>query len=233
MNSTSFFSCVEEAAKLYSFLLNVLINIYVFPLFDICDEEPSFLLTFSKNSSIRKYVCETNPSVKFDGLLVRVSLEKDIVTYKTFITTTIAPNYNISNRCESLGYKDGFKVFTSQKDVLDECLRLENAFLECIPQDLDKLNGECLICNTETTLVKLPCHKTHIVCEQCAAKIVERNCTCPFCRSVFTTTVVLKDKDEYEDEYEYEYEHEDCWQDCQQIYVEKEEEKYFRKVAKK
>ena len=112
-------------------------------------------------------------------------------------------------------------------------LRLENAFLECIPQDLDKLNGECLICNTETTLVKLPCHKTHIMCEQCAAKIVERNCTCPFCRSVFTTTVVLKNENEDEDEDEEEYEHEDCWQNCQQIYVEKEEEKYFRKVSRK
>ena len=233
MNSTSVFSCVEEAAKLYSFLLNVLINIYIFPLFDICDEEPSFHLTFSKNSSIRKYVCETDPSVKFDGLLVRVSLEKEVVTYKTYITTNIGPNYNVSNRCESLGYKDEFKVFTSQKEVLDECLRLENAFLECIPQDLDKLNGECLICNTETTLVKLPCHKTHIMCEQCAAKIVERNCTCPFCRSVFTTTVVLKNENEDEDEDEEEYEHEDCWQNCQQIYVEKEEEKYFRKVSRK
>lgn len=124
----------------------------MFPLFDICDEESSFQLTFSKNSSIRKYVCEINPSSKFDGLLVRVFLEKNVVTY---ITTNIAPNYNISNKCVSLGYK----VFTSQKDVLDECLHLE----KCISQELVKLNGECLICNTETNLIKLPCHKTHIV----------------------------------------------------------------------
>lgn len=78
-----------ETAKLYSFLLNVLIDLYRFPSFDIADEESFFVL--------RKY---SDPSVRIDGIMIHVFLEKDVMCYKTFLTTNIAPNYRITNRCD-------------------------------------------------------------------------------------------------------------------------------------
>jgi hypothetical protein len=110
-----------ETAHLYDFLLNILIDVYRFQEFDIADEVSCFVLEFSENSSVRKY---SDSSIKIDGIMIRVFLEKDVVSYKTFLTTNLAPNYRITSRCEVLGYKEEFKVFTSRKDVLDECLRI-------------------------------------------------------------------------------------------------------------
>jgi len=120
------FDLVMEAADLYSFLLNVLIDVYKFSDFDIADEEPLFPLEFAQDSSIRHYVCAEDPSIKIDGMSINVVAKNDVLTYKTFLTTNLAPNYNVTIKCSSLGYKDGCKVFTSKQDVLDECLRLEN-----------------------------------------------------------------------------------------------------------
>ena len=221
----SFIDLIMETAKLYSFLLNVLIDVYRFPLFDIADEESFFVLEFSENSRVRKY---SDLSTRIDGIMIRLFLEKDVVSYKTFLTTNIAPNYRITNRCEVLGYQEEFKVFRSTKDVLDECLRIENAFVQVAPTDLKKSEGECSICNMEkTTLLAWPCYSSHTVCEECTAKIIQKNCVCPFCRSVLSTTVVPKessnckdDESDYESDYEY-FEH--CVDD---------EEKYFSKHRK-
>ena len=115
------FDLVMEAADLYSFLLNVLIDVYKFSDFDIADEEPLFALEFAQDSSIRHYVCAEDPSIKIDGMSINVVAKNDVLTYKTFLTMNLAPNYNVTIRCSSLGYKDGCKVFTSKQDVLDEC----------------------------------------------------------------------------------------------------------------
>jgi hypothetical protein len=199
-----------ETARLYSFLLNFLIDVYRFPEFDIADEESCFFLEFSENSRVRKY---SDPLIK------------------TFLTTNLAPNYRITNRCEALGYKEEFKVFTSTKDVLDECLRIENAFVQVAPTDLKKSQGECSICNMETTLLEWPCYSSHTVCQECTAKIIQKNCACPFCRSVLPTTVVpkeeskdCKDDNDYQCEYECDYEYFEDGVD--------EEEKYFSKYRK-
>ena len=224
----SFIDLIMETAKLYSFLLNVLIDVYRFPLFDIADEESFFVLEISENSRVRKY---SDPSIRIDGIMIHVFLEKDVVTYKTFLTTNLAPNYRITNRCEVLGYKEEFKVFTSTKDVLDECLRIENAFVEVAPTDLKKSEGECSICNMEkTTLLAWPCYSSHTVCEECTAKIIQKNCVCPFCRSVLQTTIVpkesidCKDDTNYESDYESDYEYFEDGVD--------DEEKYFSKHRK-
>lgn len=234
MNS---YDLIMETAKLYSFLLNVLISVYRFPEFDIADEESFFVLEFSKNSCVRKYSCVQDPSIRIDGIMIHVVLQKDVVSYKTSLTTNLAPNYRITNRCSVLGYQDGFKVFTSTKDVLDECLRVENAFVVVAPTDLEKSNGECSICNMETTLLAWPCYSTHYVCEECTAKIIKTNCVCPFCRSALPTTVVPKEEsndckdddtkhetneDESDDESDYEY----------FDYSVDDEEKYFSKLRK-
>ena len=223
--------CVEEAAKIYSFLLNVLIDIYTFSDFNIEDEEPLFSLDFSKNSSIRKYSCAEDPLVKLDGLTINVFLQNEVVSYKTFLTTNLAPNYKHTIRCTALGYKDGFKVFTSKQDLLDECLMLENAFVKTTSKDLNKSNGECSICNIDSTLVELPCHNLHTICEQCISKIVELNCACPFCRSVLPTTVTLKEANEEanEEAEEANEEEEEYFED----YCLYDEENYFSKHRKK
>jgi len=185
---------VMETSKLYDFLLNLLIDVYRFPPFDIADEESFFILEFSKNSCVRKYSCVEGQQ-RIDGMMIHVSLEKDdVVSYKTFLTTNLAPNFRITNRCGVLGYKDELKVFATTKDVLEECLRVENSFVEVAPTDLEKSKGECSICNTETTLLAWPCYSTHTVCEECTSKIIEKNCVCPFCRSVLQTTVVPKEE---------------------------------------
>ena len=217
----SFIDLIMETAKLYSFLLKVLVNLYRFPSFDISDEESFFVLEFSENSCVRKY---SDPSVRIDGIMIHVFLEKEVVSYKTFLTTNLAPNYRITNRCEILGYKEEFKVFTSTKDVLDECLRIENAFVEVAPKDLKKSKGECSICNMETTtLLAWPCYSTHTVCEECTVKIIQKNCACPFCRCILQTTVVPKEEETYESDYESDYEY---FEDG--VYnEEKYEEKYF------
>lgn len=229
MNS---FDLIMETSKLYSFLLNILIDVYRFPEFDIADEESCFVLEFSENSRVRKY---SDPSIKIDGIMIRVFLEKDVVSYKTFLTANLAPNYRITNRCEVLGYKEEFKVFTSTKDVLDECLRIENAFVKVALTELKKSEGECSICNMEkTTLLAWPCYSTHTVCEECTAKIIQKNCACPFCRSVLPTTVVPKEEtidckdDDYQSEYETDYETDyEYFEDGVD-----DEEKYFSKHRK-
>lgn len=219
------FDLIMETADLYSFLLNVLIDVYRFSDFDIADEEPLFSLEFSQNSCIRQYVCTEDPSIKIDGVHINVVIENDVLTYKTSLTTNLAPNYKVRIKCSSLGYKDGFKVFTTKQDVLDECLRLENAFVKSAPKDLVKTNGECSICNIETTLLEWPCHHSHTICEQCTNKILkQQKCVCPFCRSALPTTFLLKedvaekvlDEEEEKDNYYYDY------------YLDDEEE-YFRK----
>jgi hypothetical protein len=226
-------SCIDlimETAKLYSFLLNVLIDVYMFPPFDIADEESFFILEFSKNSCVRKYSCVKDPSVRIDGMMIHVVLEKNVVRYKTFLTTNLAPDYRITNRCEVLGYKDEFKVFTTPKDVLDECLRVENAFVVVAPTDLEKSKGECSICNTETTLLAWPCYNTHTVCEECTSKIIEKNCVCPFCRSVLPTTVVPKDIPTEDEVNEHEVDECDYESDYEYFdYSVDDEEKYFLK----
>jgi uncharacterized Zn finger protein (UPF0148 family) len=85
----------------------------------------------------------------------------------------------------------------------------------------------------KTTLLAWPCYSTHNVCEDCTAKIIQKNCVCPFCRSVLPTTVVVKEETkeetkeenkEYESDYDYESDYE---------YFEDgvdEEEKYFSKI---
>jgi len=225
------FDLIMEAANLYTFLLNVLIKDYVFSDFDIADEESCFGLEFSKDSCIRKYLCEENPSVTIDGLWINVFLVGDILSYKISLTGKLSPNNRFTIRCSSLGYKDGFKVFTSKQDVLDECLRIENAFVKSAPKDLVKTTGECSICNTETTLLEWPCHNLHTICEKCTNKIVEKNCVCPFCRSALPTTFSLKeevlvvdplpqdDDEDYDEDEDQEYYHD--------YYL--EEEKYFIK----
>jgi hypothetical protein len=204
------FDLIMEAANIYAFLLNALIEVYVFSDFDIADENSCFGLEFSKNSCIKKYSCVEDPSVTIDGLWINLFLENDVVNYKISLTTNLAPDYRITIRCSSLGYKDGFKVFTSKQEVLDECLRLENSFVKQAPKDMVKSNGECSICNTETTLLEWPCHNSHTICEQCTNKIVEKNCVCPFCRSALPTTFSLKEEviplevpheDEYDEDY--------------------------------
>ena len=202
----SIFDIIEEAGTIYSFLLNKLIKIFVFSDFDISDEESCFGIEFSKNSSIRKYSCTDDPSFKISGLWINVFLDKNVVSYKTSLTMKVSEEHRFSQRCESLGYKDKYKVFTSKQDVLDECLRLENAFVETTSRDLNKSEGECSICNVEKTLVEFPCHNSHTVCEECTAKIVDLNCVCPFCRSVLPTTVILKEHEYFED-YDEEDEH--------------------------
>ena len=222
-------SILEETAAIYSFLLNKLIKVFVFSDFDISDEESSFGLEFSKNSSIRKYSCADDPSFKIDGMWINVFLEKNVVVYKTCLTMKLAEDYRISKRCASLGYKDEYKVFTTKQDVLDECLRLENAFVNSAPEYLIKSKGECSICNIEKTLLEWPCHNSHTICQECTTKIVELNCSCPFCRSVLPTTIVLK-QDKDEDEYEDYYTEEDyCIDYCIDEYCRLYEEDFFRK----
>lgn len=225
------FDLVMEAANLYSFLLNVLIDVYKFSDFDISDEEPFFALEFSKNSCIRQYLCAEDPSIKIDGMNINIVVANDVLTYQTSLTTNLAPNYKITIRCSSLGYKDGFKVFTSKQDVLDECLRVENAFVKSAPTDLVKTKGECSICNIETTLLEWPCHHSHTMCEKCTNKIVrQQKCVCPFCRSALPTTFLLKedvtekvllDEDEDQDYDDYYIHYYDDYLD--------DEERYFRK----
>jgi hypothetical protein len=243
MNSTfsnsNLFRLIDETANIYSFLLNALIDVYTFSDFDIADEEPLFSLDFSKNSSIRKYSCVEDPSLKFDGLTINVFLENDVVSYKIFLTSNLAPNYKYTIRCAALGYKDGFKVFTSKNDLLEECLRLENnAIVESAPTDLTKSEGECSICNMETTLLTWPCHNSHTICEQCTAKIVDKNCMCPFCRSVLPTTVAPKEESTNEDsnndestneflEEEYDYNNYDYYLDDEEFYFTKHMHKSF------
>ena len=225
------FDLVMEAGVLYSFLLNFLIDVYRFSDFDISDEEPLFSLEFSKNSCIRQYVCAEDPSIKIDGMHINVVAENDVITYKTSLTTNIAPNYKVKIRCSSLGYKDGCKVFTSKQDVLDECLRVENIFVKSAPTDLVKTKGECCICNIETTLLEWPCHHSHTICEQCTNKILkQQKCVCPFCRSALPTTFILKEdvtekvqNDEEDDE-----EDDDYYSQYYDYYLDDEED-YFRK----
>jgi len=217
---------VMETADLYSFLLNVLIDVFRFSDFDIADEQTFFPLEFSKNSCIRQYVCVNDPSIKIDGMRINIfQEEKDIITYKTSLTTNLAPNYNVTIKCSSLGYKDGFKLFKNKQDVLDECLRLENAFVKSAPKDLVKTKGECSICNIETTLLEWPCHNLHTICEECTNKILKKEkCVCPFCRSTLPTTFLLKEEkvqnDEDEEDNKDYYINDDCIDD---------EEDYFRK----
>lgn len=227
------FDLVMEAVDLYSFLLNVLIDVYKFSDFDISDEEPFFSLEFAQNSCIRQYVCTEDQSIKIDGMNINVVAENDVITYKTSLTTNLASNYKVRIKCSSLGYKDGCKVFTSKQDVLDECLRVENIFVKSAPTDLVKTKGECCICNIETTLLEWPCHHSHTICEQCTNKIVKQtNCVCPLCRSVLPTTFLLKedvtekvvlDEDESQDydDYYIDYYYQDNSLD--------DEEDYFRK----
>ena len=91
--------------------------------------------------------------------------------------------------------------------------------------------GECSICNMETTLLAWPCYSTHTVCEECTVKIIQKNCECPFCRSVLPTTIVAKEEfndckndNDYQSEYECDYEYFEDGVD--------EEEKYFSKYRK-
>jgi hypothetical protein len=83
----------------------------------------------------------------------------------------------------------------------------------------------------ETTLLGWPCYSSHTVCEECTAKIIQKNSACPFCRSVLPTTVVpkeesndCKDDNDYQCEYECDYEYFEDGVD--------EEEKYFSKYRK-
>ena len=225
------FDLVMETADLYSFLLNVLIDVYSFSDFDIADEQTFFHLEFSKNSCIRQYVCVNDPSIKIDGMHINIfQEEKDVITYKTSLTTNLAPNYKVTIKCASLGYKDGFKLFKNKQDVLDECLRLENAFVKSAPKDLVKTKGECSICNIETTLLEWPCHHSHTICEQCTNKILkQQKCVCPFCRSALPTTFLLKEeKVQNEDDEDDEEDNEDYYIHYYDYYLDDEED-YFRK----
>jgi len=228
----TFFDIIEETAKLYTFLLNELIKVFIFSDFDIANEEQFFTLDFLENSSIKKYSFIEDQVSKIDGIRIFVFLDKDIVSYKIFLETNMAENYKVSKRCVSLGYKDGFKIFTSKKDVLNECLRFENIFVKSAPEDLIKSKGECSICNIEKILLAWPCHNSHTICEECTGKIVEQNqkCVCPFCRSVLPTTIVLKEDSTQEDEYEDYYIEEDyCIEYCIDEYCRLYEEDFFRK----
>lgn len=223
---------VMETADLYSFLLNVLIDVFRFSDFDIADEQTLFSLEFSQNSCIRQYVCVNDPSIKIDGMHINIFQgEKDVITYKTSLTKNLAPNYKVTIKCSSLGYKDGFKVFKNKQDVLDECLRVENAFVKSAPKDLVKTNGECSICNIETTLLEWPCHNLHTICEQCTNKILKQEkCVCPFCRSTLPTTFLLKEDDSEKVQNDEDDEDEDDNKDYYiNDYCLDDEEDYFRK----
>ena len=73
---------------------------------------------------------------------------------------------------------------------------LRTALLEIFPNILDnelgkpefigllvKKTGECIVCYEEGEVLLLPCHSSHIMCEQCTLKIFfSRRALCPMCR---------------------------------------------------
>ena len=47
---------------------------------------------------------------------------------------------------------------------------------------LVKNTGECIVCYEEGEVVSLPCHSSHMMCEQCTLKIIfSRQSLCPMC----------------------------------------------------
>jgi len=220
------FDLIMETANLYSFLLNFLIDVYKFSDFDIADEEPLFSLEFSENSCIRQYVCTEDPSIKIDGMHINVVAENDVLTYKTSLVTNLAPNYKVTIKCSSLGYKDGFRVFTTKQDVLDECLRVENPFVKSaqaarllrldvvIAVMLARERRTATYCCTElaAALAALPSRPLEMV----ADAVVKTNGECSICN--IETTQVLEEDDEEDDYYSHYYDY----------YLDDEEE-YFRK----
>jgi hypothetical protein len=226
-NMKTFFDLIMETADLYSFLLNVLIDVYRFSDFDISDEVTFFSLEFSQNSSVRQYVCTEDPSIKIDGMHINVVIENDVLTYKTSLTTNLEPNYKVTIKCSSLGYKDRFKVFTTKQDVLDECLRVENAFVKSAQDDLAarllRLNVVIAVmlarerrtatyCCTElaAALAALPSRPLEMV----ADAVIKTN------GEYIETTQVLEEDDE-DDEDDYYIHYYDYYLD--------DEEEYFRK----
>lgn len=49
-------------------------------------------------------------------------------------------------------------------------------------QDLVVSKGECVVCYTEGNILELPCHSSHVLCEECTIKVCYKDALCPLCR---------------------------------------------------
>ena len=97
-------------------------------------------------------------------------------------------------------YYDDYQIINEISDfcMIDELVRnpLRTALLEIFPNILDnelckpefinllvKNTGECIVCYEEGEVLSLPCHSSHMMCEQCTLKIVfSKRSLCPMCR---------------------------------------------------
>lgn len=174
-------SVLERKFGIYSFLLLSLAehDEYRFPVFDEEDERASFCLSFSENSSIRKCSLVERP---IGRLVIKVLWSSGCFRYQTILASDES---SVALDCCALGYKSGFREFSTEVEVLEECLRLKNLRLK-IESDLVKTTGECSVCLEEGEALIWPCHKSHIVCVDCTSKILHRKSSCPLCRTVLS-----------------------------------------------
>jgi len=49
-------------------------------------------------------------------------------------------------------------------------------------QELVVSKGECVVCYTEGNILELPCHSSHVLCEECTIKVCYKDALCPLCR---------------------------------------------------
>jgi len=178
-------SVLERKFGIYSFLLLSLAqHEYRFPVFDEEDERPTFCLSFSENALIRK--CSlVERSV--GRLVIKVFLSSGCFVYQTSLATD---ETSVRLDCSPLGYENGFRNFSTEVEVLEECLRLENVMIETVMTetakvDFAKTTGECSVCLEQGEVLMWPCHKSHIVCVDCTTKIIQhKSSSCPICRTL-------------------------------------------------
>ena len=187
---------LERKLGIYSFLLLSLAqHEYRFPDLDEEDERQTFCLSFSENALIRKCSLVERPVGR---VVIKVFLSSGCFAYQTSLAAdeTSVPLY-----CSSLGYENGFRSFSSEVEVLEECLRLENAMTETAV-DLAKTTGECSVCFEQGEVLMWPCHESHIVCVDCTSKIIHRKSSCPLCRTLLKTITTVCQKVEVEEDVE-------------------------------
>jgi len=218
---------IDRTKEIYLFLLLSLAQQqYRFSNFDLEDEVTVFFLYFSEKSSIRKLSCE-DPSASIGRLMIKVFQTSDGYLYRIVLE---AENGG-AIYCSSLGYKDSFREFTSEVQVLEESLRLEKATIKYTVVSFSKTYGECSVCYNEGETLMWPCHRSHIVCADCTSKIIDSQSSCPLCRTlVKTTTIVREDVDDFEDDLEDDLEdliEEDAYRQLD-YFLEKEIDFYFK-----
>jgi hypothetical protein len=205
-NKDNFF-LVEETYLLFLFLQHSIPKDlqYEFPDIDLHNEVTSFLLSFSKESYIRIFSCQMCSSHhEISHLLIRSTVVENRVCFQTQLRSI----YHDIVLCEFLGYKDTFRLFKTKEDVLEECIRLQTIFVQSSLHTLEKCLGECSVCYTEGTLLEWPCHKSHVICEECTNKIIKQKSLCPICRTFLDTTsintiMLIENDDVIEDEEHY------------------------------